>query len=85
MLSNQQKADCMTSLYEFTKVMFKARKGVDFMCNWHHEAICNALEKVVTGQTTRLIINIPPRGSRTEIAVVNFRNTPTGVGKTGCN
>ena len=79
MLSNQQKADCMSSLYEFTKVMFKARKGVDFMCNWHHEAICNALEKVVTGQTTRLIINIPPRGSKTEIAVVNFIAWATGL------
>lgn len=79
MLSNQQKADCMSSLYEFTKVMFKARKGADFMCNWHHEAICNALEKVVTGQTTRLIINIPPRGSKTEIAVVNFIAWATGL------
>ena len=79
MLSNQQKANCMSSLYEFTKVMFKARKGVDFMCNWHHEAICNALEKVVTGQTTRLIINIPPRGSKTEIAVVNFIAWATGL------
>lgn len=79
MLSNQQKADCMSSLYEFTKVMFKARKGVDFMCNWHHEVICNALEKVVTGQTTRLIINIPPRGSKTEIAVVNFIAWATGL------
>lgn len=59
--------------------MFKARKGVDFMCNWHHEAICNALEKVVTGQTTRLIINIPPRGSKTEIAVVNFIAWATGL------
>ena len=68
-MTPEEKANCMSSLYGFTKTMFKARKGVDFMCNWHHESICNAPEKVVTGQTNRLIINIPPRGSKTEIAV----------------
>lgn len=78
-MTPEEKANCMSSLYEFTKAMFKARKGVDFMCNWHHEAICNALEKVVTGQTNRLIINIPPRGSKTEIAVVNFIAWATGL------
>lgn len=78
-MTPEEKANCMSSLYEFTKAMFKARKGVDFMCNWHHEAICNALEKVVTGQTNRLIINIPPRSSKTEIAVVNFIAWATGL------
>jgi len=65
-------ADNRTDLLKFTKTMFKARKGQDFVENWHHAEICNALERVVIGQTKRLIINMPPRYSKTEIAVVNF-------------
>lgn len=65
-------ADNRTDLLTFTKTMFKARKGQDFVENWHHAKICNILEKVVIGQVKRLIINIPPRYSKTEIAVINF-------------
>tara|TARA_R110002153_G_C13259329_1_gene492295 strand:+ start:160 stop:1479 length:1320 start_codon:yes stop_codon:yes gene_type:complete len=52
--------------------MFKARKGFDLIDNWHQEAICKALERVVIGQCNRLIINIPPRAGKTEVAVINF-------------
>lgn len=65
-------ADNRTDLLTFTKTMFRARKGQEFVENWHHAAICAALERVVIGQTKRLIINIPPRYSKTEIAVINF-------------
>lgn len=59
-------------LLEFSKYMFKARKGFDFVENWHHAKICEALERCFIGQHKRLIINIPPRYSKTELAVVNF-------------
>jgi len=65
-------AECRTDLLAFTEEMFKARKGVSFVLNWHHVEICNALEKVLIGEIKRLIINIPPRYSKTELAVVNF-------------
>jgi predicted phage terminase large subunit-like protein len=52
--------------------MFKARKGVELLSNWHQEAICSALERVVIGDCKRLIINIPPRSGKTEIAVINY-------------
>lgn len=65
-------ADNRTDLLTFTKTMFSARKGADLKHNWHQEVICTALEKVVTGQTKRLIINVPPRSGKTEIAVINF-------------
>lgn len=68
----QKCASLMTDLLVFTKEMFKARKGFDLKPNWHQKAICNALEKVVIGQTSRLIINIPPRAGKTELAVINF-------------
>lgn len=56
----------------FTKVMFEARKGVELKYSWHQTEICEALEKVVLGQIQRLIINVPPRSGKTELAVVNF-------------
>ena len=67
-----QIADCMTDLLMFSQVVFRARKGADLKHNWHQAAICNALERVVIGKTTRLIINIPPRSGKTELAVINF-------------
>jgi predicted phage terminase large subunit-like protein len=72
MLSADVIAECRTDLLAFTKTIFKARKNIDFIENWHHAKICAALERVFIGETKRLIINIPPRYSKTEIAVLNF-------------
>lgn len=65
-------ADNRTDLLAFTRTMFKARKGADLKHNWHQDEICKALERVVIGKTKRLIINIPPRSGKTELAVINF-------------
>jgi predicted phage terminase large subunit-like protein len=35
--------------------------GIDYMTNWHIDAICEYLEAVEIGQIKRLLINIPPR------------------------
>lgn len=59
-------------LLTFTQTMFRARKGVDMRPAPHHKPICDALERVVMGKCKRLIINIPPRAGKTEIAVINF-------------
>jgi predicted phage terminase large subunit-like protein len=72
LLSVDEIAECRTDLLAFTKTMFKAVKGSDFVENWHHREICEVLERVVIGDITRLIINIPPRYSKTELAVINF-------------
>ena len=56
----------------FTRWMFYQRRGYIWQRANHHALICNALERVFNGETKRLIINIPPRYSKTEIAVVNF-------------
>ena len=65
-------ADNRADLLTFTRTMFRARKGADMMSASHHKPICDALERVVIGKTKRLIINIPPRAGKTEIAVINF-------------
>jgi predicted phage terminase large subunit-like protein len=43
------------------KTFTTVNPGVSFSRNWSTEAVTHALEKVVNGATTRLIINIPPR------------------------
>jgi predicted phage terminase large subunit-like protein len=65
-------ADNRTDLLTFTRTMFHARKGSELMPAPHHKPICDALERVVIGKTRRLIVNVPPRSGKTELAVINF-------------
>jgi len=64
--------ECRESFHFFSKYMFKKRKNYKWKDNWHHKVICDALTRVFKGECKRLIINIPPRYSKTELAVVNF-------------
>lgn len=59
-------------LYFFSRWMFAQRKGFKWIRGQHHKAICDALMRVFRGECKRLIINVPPRYSKTEIAVINF-------------
>jgi predicted phage terminase large subunit-like protein len=65
-------ADNRTDLLTFSRTMFRARKGAELMPAPHHKPVCDALERVAAGITKRLIINIPPRSGKTELAVINF-------------
>lgn len=44
--------------------------GTAFLPNWHIESIAHELEKVIRGETTRLILNIPPRNLKSICASV---------------
>lgn len=59
-------------LYFFSRWLFQCKRGYRWLHSPHHQQICNALERVYFGENNRLIINIPPRYSKTELAVVNF-------------
>lgn len=59
-------------LYHFSRWMFLRRKGFQWRRARHHRLICDALMRVYRGECKRLVINIPPRYSKTELAVVNF-------------
>jgi predicted phage terminase large subunit-like protein len=59
-------------LYFFSRWMFLQRRGYQWIRGQHHKALCDALMRVFNGECKRLIINIPPRYSKTELAVVNF-------------
>lgn len=59
-------------LYSFSRWMFARRRGYHWIRGKHHKIICDALMRVFNGECKRLIINVPPRYSKTELAVVNF-------------
>lgn len=59
-------------LYDFSRLMFLRRKNFIWQRARHHKIICDALMRVYRGECKRLIINVPPRYSKTELAVVNF-------------
>jgi hypothetical protein len=59
-------------LYTFARHLFAARRGVPMLENWHQRQICDTLEQVYLGDAPRLIINVPPRSGKTELAVKAF-------------
>lgn len=59
------------SLYEFVKQAWGTMEpGVPFIPSWHIEEICEHLEAVSAGEIKRLLINIPPRHSKSTIVSV---------------
>ena len=64
--------ELLASLEKYTRAMFKAQYHRSFVVNQHHKMIFKALQDVVDGKITRLKINMPPRYSKTEIAVKSF-------------
>ncbi len=56
----------------FTRYFFKKIHGKKFVVGDHHHIIGDALDRVLRGECTRLIINVCPRYTKTEMAVKNF-------------
>lgn len=65
---------------ELAKRELSRRKLVDFIkynfqdydVNWHHEVIADKLEKVESGEITRLMLFLPPRHGKSELGSVQF-------------
>ncbi len=62
----------MQNPLNFTRYFFKEKEKKKFIVGAHHRAVCDALDKVLRGEISKLIINIAPRYGKTEIAVKNF-------------
>lgn len=67
-----QKTFCLSGLLCFTRFFFKERTKRRFAVGRHHKIISDALDRVLRGECRRLMINIAPRYSKTELAVKNF-------------
>nr|DAW00952.1 MAG TPA: Large Terminase [Caudoviricetes sp.] len=64
--------EMLSSLEKYTKAMFKAQNKRSFSVNYHHKLIFEALQDVVDGKCIRLMINMPPRYSKTEVVIKQF-------------
>lgn len=61
---------CEDKLYRFLEDGFRYIDPAKFKGGWHLEAISEHLEAVTRGQIRRLVINIPPRCSKSSIVSV---------------
>lgn len=61
-----------TSTLNFTLYFFKELYKRGFVIGQHHIRIAEALDRVMRGESTRLMINMPPRYGKTEQAVKGF-------------
>jgi predicted phage terminase large subunit-like protein len=59
-------------LLDFTRWYFPEREGMEFIEGPHHRIIGDTLDRVLSGEIRRLIINVPPGYTKTEAAVVNL-------------
>ncbi|MDR3488792.1 MAG: phage terminase large subunit [Bradyrhizobium sp.] len=71
-LRELDRVDCEQSHLRFTQKFFRAHRGAPFVLGRHHKVIADTLDRVYRGEITRLIINIPPRFTKTEMAVIHF-------------
>lgn len=61
------------SLYEFVEQAWSTMEpGIPFVPSWHIKIICEHLEAITSGEIRRLLINIPPRHSKSTIVSVAF-------------
>lgn len=75
MLTNEEKVlkiMCEEDLLFFTRYIYKENNRRNFIVAPHFVLIANKLMEVIQGKVKRLIINIPPRYGKTELAVKNF-------------
>src|SRR2546425_11658192 len=56
----------------FQKAFHELHPGTPFYNNWHLEKVAYALDRVLRGECTRLIINLPPRSGKSLIGSVVF-------------
>lgn len=74
--TNEEKAviyvKCKNDFLFYTRYIFKETTHRKFIVAEHHELIAGALQRVANGEITKLIINIAPRYSKTELAVKMF-------------
>jgi predicted phage terminase large subunit-like protein len=75
MLTNEEKVlkvMCENDLLFFTRYIYKENTRRNFIVAPHFVHIANTLQEVAKGNIKRLIINIPPRYGKTELAVKCF-------------
>lgn len=62
--------DALEHHYSFVRLLYPELEGVDFIPAADAEVMCRAIDKVVSGKITRLIINVPPGYRKTMLFVI---------------
>ena len=67
----QSRRSASASLYEFVRQAWHVMEpGTTFVPGFHIETICEHLEAVTAGEILRLLVNIPPRHSKSTVISV---------------
>ena len=71
--TNEYHALLRRDLHTFIeRTFYELNPETEFKPNWHIEVIAAELEECARGETTRLIINVPPRSLKSQAASVAF-------------
>lgn len=73
------RAKCVADTMFATRYFFAQQNGQKFYVGRHHKIIAAILDEVFSGKITRLIINLPPRYSKTEMVVKTFIAKGLGI------
>lgn len=70
-ITNQEALLIASDFKLFSQYMFMCEYGFKFKTNWHHELLCKKLQDLFLGKVyvPRLIINMPPRFSKTQLLI----------------
>jgi hypothetical protein len=53
-------------------IAFSVLLDKDYIANWHHDVLADKLMAVERGEITRLMIFMPPRHGKSQLATINF-------------
>jgi phage terminase large subunit-like protein len=67
-----RKVECEEDGMYFARYFFKQRTGGKMIVAPHHRVIQQTLDRVIDGEIQRLIINVPPGYTKTELATINM-------------
>lgn len=67
-----RRIECEEDGLYFTRYFFKQRTGSRMIVAPHHQVIQRTLDRVIDGDIRRLIINVPPGYTKTELATINM-------------
>lgn len=68
----EQRERCQESLREFVEAAWPTFDSAPFQSVWAIDAMCDHLEAVALGHISKLLINVPPRCSKTTIVSIIF-------------
>jgi hypothetical protein len=61
---------CERSLQDFAQEAWRIIEPVPLVWSWHHDALCRALEAVTAGSLKRLLVNLPPRFTKSTLTSI---------------